>query len=121
MSARTPGRRAATLWAALGAVILAGGCASQPSQGPNTQTGLPTHVDGGARQVLRFCETLHDNGELATICKRPMAEQNTALSFRDRLFDGSHVVHRYIMDPSAIVFSTVRGLAIGQSGDWSHG
>ncbi len=73
MSARTPGRRAATLWAALGAVILAGGCASQPSQGPNTQTGLPTHVDGGARQVLRFCETLHDNGELATaaaVCER---------------------------------------------------
>jgi len=65
--------RALMYCATLGAAFLASGCASQPSIGPNTVTGLPGHLDGGAGQVLRFCETLHDKGDLSTaaaMCER---------------------------------------------------
>ena len=70
---RVSTKRASRLCATLGAALLASSCTSQPSQGPSTVTGLPSHVDGGPGQVLRFCETLHDKGDLATaaaMCER---------------------------------------------------
>lgn len=66
-------KRVSKLGAFFGAALLASSCASQPSLGPKTATGLPSHVDGGAGQVLRFCEKLHDKGDLATaaaMCER---------------------------------------------------
>jgi Tfp pilus assembly protein PilF len=41
-------------------------CSSLPSIGPRTANGLPTHVDGGAGQILRFCEKMRDAGDLTT-------------------------------------------------------
>ncbi len=67
------GRRGLAKAASLGVMLLTTACASQPSIGPNTPTGLPNYVDGGVGQVLRFCEKLHDRGDLATaaaMCER---------------------------------------------------
>ncbi len=66
MISRYSGRRALKNGASLGGFLLLAACSSLPSIGPNTATGLPTHVDGGAGQVLRFCEKMHDAGDLTT-------------------------------------------------------
>jgi Tfp pilus assembly protein PilF len=73
MKSRSFAKRASTLGTILGAALFASSCTTQPSIGPNTVTGLPGHLDGGAGQVLRFCEKLHDSGDLRTaagMCER---------------------------------------------------
>ncbi len=66
MISRYSGRRALKKGASLGGFLFLAACSSLPSIGPNTATGLPTHVDGGAGQILRFCEKMHDAGDLTT-------------------------------------------------------
>lgn len=73
MKSRSFARRAFTLGTVMGAALFASSCTTQPSIGPNTVTGLPGHLDGGTGQVLRFCEKLHDSGDLRTaaaMCER---------------------------------------------------
>lgn len=73
MKSRSFAKRASTLGTVVGAALFASSCTTQPSIGPNTVTGLPGHLDGGAGQVLRFCEKLHDSGDLRTaagMCER---------------------------------------------------
>ncbi len=66
MILRHSGHRAFKWGASLGGLLLLSACSSLPSIGPRTANGLPTHVDGGAGQILRFCEKMHDAGDLTT-------------------------------------------------------
>jgi len=66
MISKNTGWHAFRRGASFGGCLFLAACSSLPSIGPRTANGLPTHVDGGAGQVLRFCEKMHDAGDLTT-------------------------------------------------------
>lgn len=72
MKAIHRGGRSTKIAAAFGALLVTAGCAGIDTRYPQ-ESGLPPHLDGGAGQLLRYCDRFHKSGDLvsaAAMCER---------------------------------------------------
>lgn len=70
MKSNNPGKRPVKLAAALGAILITSGCATSTDP---MFSGLPSNLDGGVGQLLRYCSKFQDSGDLVTaasLCDR---------------------------------------------------
>jgi Flp pilus assembly protein TadD len=70
MKSNNPGKRPVKLAAALGAILITGGCVASTDP---MFAGLPKNLDGGIGQLLRYCSKFQDTGDLVTaasLCDR---------------------------------------------------
>ena len=70
MKTNNPGKRPVKVAAAFGAILFSAGCAT--SYDP-MYVGVPTNLDAGVGQLLRYCSKFQDSGDLVTaagLCDR---------------------------------------------------